>query len=51
MKEFPLLSLLVLAFFTPQTVLARDNVVRRENAVLQWNTAALQAIRNTAFPL
>jgi hypothetical protein len=50
MKEFPLLSLLVLGVFTPQTVLARDNVVRRENAVLQWNTAALQAIRNTAFP-
>ena len=50
MKKFTtILFVFLIGVGTPQIISARESVARRENVVLQWNNAALQAIRNTAF--
>jgi hypothetical protein len=49
MKKSTLLFAFLISVSAAQSVSARESVTRQENVVLQWNGAALQAIRNTAF--
>jgi hypothetical protein len=51
MKKFTILLVFLIGVGTPQSLSAREreNDARRQNVVLDWNSAALRAIRNTAF--
>ena len=49
MKTFAILFVFLIGVGTPPIISARENAASRQNVVLQWNSAALQAIRNTAF--
>ena len=49
MNKSIVLFAFVIGFSTPQIVSASEPAAIRDNVVLQWNSAALQAIRNTGF--